>query len=80
MGRAADQDDVLRTMQEGLGGGIRLDAGNLVHAKFRFKLQIDGKTRSVTFEITPPNVTNLHRSRYADIIGAYLKENGVKLV
>ena len=52
----------------------------MVHAKFRFKLQIDGKTRSVTFEITPPNVTNLHKSRYADIIGAYLKENGVKLV
>ena len=72
--------DVLRTLQEGLGGNIRLDAGELVHAKFRFKLQIDGKTRSVTFEITPPNVTNLHRSRYADIIGAYLKENGVKLV
>ena len=33
----------------------------MVHAKFRFKLQIDGKTRSVTFEITPPNVTNLHK-------------------
>ena len=73
-------NNVLRTLQDGLGGGIRLDAGQLVHAKFRFKLQIDGKTRSVTFEITPPNVTNLHKSRYADIVGAYLKENGVKLV
>lgn len=34
----------------------------------------------MTFVVTPPNVTDLHRKKYADVIGAYLKENGVRLV
>lgn len=71
--------DVLTTLEEDLHG-ISLSSGDLVHAKFRFKLDIDGKQRKVAFEITPPNVTNLTRKKYADIIGDYLKENGVKLV
>jgi hypothetical protein len=52
----------------------------LLHAKFRFNLKVEGKPRRVTFVITPPNVTNLHRKKYTDLIGAYLKEYGVKLV
>lgn len=72
-------DDVLRTLQNDLYG-VSLSSGDIVHAKFRFTLNIDGKRRRVTFEITPPNVTDLTKKRYADIIGAYLKENGVKLV
>ena len=36
--------------------------------------------RNVILEITPPNVTDLTKKRYADIIGDYLKENGVTLV
>lgn len=71
--------DVLETLAVDIGG-INLSSGDLVHAKFRFELEIDGKSRRVTFEITPPNVTDLTRKRYADIIGNYLKENGVKLV
>jgi hypothetical protein len=74
-----NSSDVLRTLKDDLDG-INLSSGDLVHAKFRFKLEIDGKPRKVTFEITPPNVTDLTRKKYADIIGAYLKENGVKLV
>jgi hypothetical protein len=60
--------------------GFRLSIGDLVHAKFRFGLLIDGKHKKVTFEITPPNVTDLNKKKYADIIEVYLKDNGVKLV
>jgi hypothetical protein len=71
--------DVLGTLKDDLNG-ISLSSGDLVHAKFRFKLDIDGKPRKVTFEITPPNVTDLTKKKHADIISAYLKEQGVKLV
>lgn len=73
-----NSSDVLKTLE--YFSNLKLDSGELVHAKFRFQLEEDGKPRRVTFEITPPNVTDLPRKRYADIIGEYLKENGVKLV
>jgi len=69
----------IRTLKDDLDG-ISLSSGDLVHAKFRFKLDIDGKRRKVTFEITPSNVTDLTKKKHADIISAYLKEQGVKLV
>jgi len=72
-------DDVLETLK-GKDIGISLNAGEIITAKFRFRLDVDGKQRNVTFEITPPNVTDLTRKKYADIISAYLKENGIKLV
>ena len=71
---------LVRTLKEDLYGRISLDSGKLLHAKFKFNLKVDGRTRGVTFVITPPNVTDLHRKKYADVIGAYLKENGVRLV
>ena len=71
--------DVLKTLENDLRG-ISLNSGELVHAKFLFELQVDGKTRKVRFAITPPNVTDLTTKKYADVIGAYLRQNGVKLV
>jgi hypothetical protein len=71
--------NVLKTLEEDISG-IRLTSGDLLHAKFRFRLNVSKRGRNVTFEITPPNVTDLTRKRYADIIADYLKENGVKLV
>jgi len=71
--------DVLRTLGEDFPS-IDLNSGELVHAKFKFRLNVDGKAKSVTFEITPPNVTDLTRKKHAEIIGDYLKENGIKLV
>lgn len=71
--------DVLRTLKDDLHG-ISLSSGDLVHAKFMFILEIDRNPRKITFEITPPNVTDLTKKKHADIISAYLKENGVKLV
>ena len=70
--------DVLKTLE--YLGNLKLGSGELVHAKFRFQLEGERKPRPVTFEITPPNVTDLPKKRYADVIGEYLKENGVKLV
>ncbi len=71
--------NVLRTLEEDIPG-ISLKSGDLLHAKFRFKLNVSKRGRNITFEITPPNVTDLTKKRYADIIGDYLKENGIKLV
>lgn len=71
--------DVLKTLGEDFPS-IKLSSGELVHAKFRFRLNVDGKANRVTFEITPPNVTDLTRKKHAKIIGDYLKENGIKLV
>ena len=70
--------DVLKTLEEDLDG-ISLSSGDLVHAKFRFKLEIDGKPRKITFEITPPNVTDLTEKKHASLVNAYLREQGVKL-
>lgn len=60
--------------------GLNLDSGELVHAKFKFTLQVDKKMRDISFVVTPPSVTDLPRKKYSDIIGEYLKQNGVKLV
>ena len=71
--------DVLKTLRDDLEG-LNLRSGDLVHAKFKFRLNVGKKGRNVTFEISPPNITNLTRKKYADIIADYLKKNGVKLV
>lgn len=71
--------NVLETLESDIMG-VSLKSGELVSAKFMFKLKVGRKQKKVTFEITPPNVTDLTRKKYADIIGDYLKENGVKLV
>ncbi|MBN1574824.1 MAG: hypothetical protein JW984_16630 [Deltaproteobacteria bacterium] len=70
--------NIIKTLEEDLSG-VTLSSGDLVHAKFRFILEVNGKQRKITFEITPPNVTDLTKKKYADIVGDYLKENGVKL-
>jgi len=71
--------DVLKTLRDDIAG-IDLGSGDLVHVKLMFRLEADGKSRKVAFEITPPNVTDLTTKKYADVISAYLTENGVKLV
>lgn len=69
---------IIETLKNDLGG-ISLNSGDLVHAKFRFRIRADRKERNVIFEITPPNITDLTKKRYADIISDYLRQNGVKL-
>jgi hypothetical protein len=71
--------DVRKSLQEGISG-IDLSNGELVYARFRFVLKVDGKKRKVSVEIVPPMTTDLAQKRYSDIISDYLKEQGVKLV
>jgi len=72
-------DNVRKTLEEE-DFGFGLDAGELVYARFRFFLEIDGKTKKVSFEITPPDSSNHSQKKYAEIIAAYLEEQGVKLI
>ncbi len=72
-------DNVRKTLEEE-DFGFGLDAGELTYARFRFFLEIDGKTKKVTFEIIPPDSSNHSQKKYAEIIGAYLGEQGVQLI
>jgi len=71
--------DVRKSLNESLRG-IRLNVGELVYAKLRFALRVDGKRPRVSVEISPPARSNLNQKRYAEIISAYLKAQGVELV
>jgi hypothetical protein len=71
--------DIRKTLQEEITS-ISLSSGELVHAKLGFELIVGKKTKMILIEITPPNVTELTKKKYADIIDDYLKKNGVKLV
>ena len=51
----------------------------LIVMKFRIIIETQGKEEKVTFEIAPPYATDLLKKKHADIISAYLKENGVQL-
>lgn len=70
--------DVRKSLQEG-SCGVDLSNGELVYARFRFVLKVDGKEQKVSVEIMPPVKTDLSQKRHSDIISAYLKEQGVKL-
>lgn len=72
-------DNVRKTLEEE-DFGFGLDAGELTYARFRFFLEIDGKTKKVSFMITPPDASDHSQQKYAEIIAAYLEEQGVKLI
>lgn len=58
---------------------MSLDLGELTAARLRFKV-IDGKRqKTITFDIAPPQRTDLPDSKFAPAINAYLKRQGVRL-
>ena len=59
---------------------VGLDSGELTYAHFRFVLDLDGKERTVSFMIAPPDVSDFAQKNYSDIISNYLREQGVKLI
>lgn len=66
------------------GDGIALSevdprCGDLIEAKFRFTIAVDGREDKVTFAIAPPCTTDLAKKRHAEVIAAYLSEKGVLL-
>jgi len=70
--------DIRQTLQDQLKS-VSLSSLNFIYIKLRFTLEIDGKSETVTFTISPPSATDLAKKRHADIIAAYLRENGVQL-
>ena len=75
-----NSSDLMRTFQQDLPG-LRLGDSELVSAKLRFKLNLDGrKARPLTVEIRPPEHTSLNKRREVEIVESYLRENGVLLV
>ncbi len=71
--------DLRQTFEHDLEG-FDLNSGELVYMKFRFTIEVEDKPETVTFIISPPDITDLARKRHADVISAYLKENGVQLI
>ena len=69
--------DVLSSLKEDVRG-LRINNGVIQQAKFLFRLNIDRKVKKVSFEITPPNATNLNKKKYARIINQYLERIGIK--
>ena len=71
--------NVMKTLEKDIPG-LTLSSGDIAHAKLQFHVNVDGKVKKVNIDVTPPSITDLHKKKYADIIGAYLEEQGVKLV
>ena len=67
-----------QTIEEDLEGAS-LSSIKLIHMKFRFTIEVEGKPEDVTFVITPPYATDLPKKKHAETIAAYLQENGVQL-
>ncbi len=74
-------DDVARTLADDLQG-VRLSMGDLRRVRLLFEIQMSakGKPEPVVFEIEPPGFSDLSLKRHNDIIEAYLRTQGVKLV
>jgi hypothetical protein len=70
--------DLRQTLEQDLAG-CDLSVMELINMKFRSIIETQGKEEKVTFEIVPPYSTDLSKKKHADIISAYLKENGVQL-
>ena len=60
--------------------GIDISKGKLTYARFRFIMNVDGKTQKVSVKVMPPAKTDLAQKRYTDIISNFLKEQGVCLI
>ena len=58
-----------------------LDSGELKMARFQFRLHPrNRKPTTVTFEVEPPDRTDLAQKQYAEVIENYLVQQKVKLL
>jgi hypothetical protein len=74
-------DNVRRTLEEEIEG-FSLQWGDLKRVKLLFELRLAGdkRPREVTLDIEPPGYSDLAQKAYAEVVAAYLKEQGVKLI
>jgi hypothetical protein len=70
--------DLRQTLEKTLSSSD-LSLMEVINMKFRLIIETQGKEEKVTFEIAPPYATDLSKKKHADIISAYLRENGVQL-
>jgi hypothetical protein len=70
--------DLRLTLEQDLDSP-NLSSMELREMKFRFAIEMQGKEEKVTFVIAPPFATDLAKKKHADLISAYLRENGVQL-
>ncbi len=67
-----------QTLEEDLRGAS-ISSIQLIHMKFRFTLEVDGKAEDVTFVVTPPYATDLPKKKHCEVISEYLKQNRIQL-
>ena len=70
--------DVRRTLSEEIPL-FPLEGGDLVHARFRFTIAVGGDDVRVSVTVKPPWLSDLHLKPHRDIIGEFLREQGVML-
>ncbi|NLW92975.1 MAG: hypothetical protein GXY34_15410 [Syntrophomonadaceae bacterium] len=70
--------DVRRTLSEEIPL-FPLEGGDLVHARFRFTIAVGGDDARVSVTVKPPWLSDLHLKPHRDVIGEFLREQGVML-
>lgn len=58
---------------------MSIDLGEMTSARLRFKVLDNKSQKTVTFDIAPPQRTDLPDSKFAPAINSYLKKQGVRL-
>ncbi len=74
-------DDIMAALRDDLSF-LRLDGGDLLRVKLRFRLQLESekRPREVNVEIEPPGFSDLAQRAQAALIESYLRDQKVKLV
>ncbi len=71
--------DVRRTLREEIPQ-FTVEDGELVHVRFRFTIEFGGEEEHVSFTVKPPGTSDLPQKPHRDIIGGFLREQGVMRV
>jgi hypothetical protein len=71
-----DSADVRRTLREEIPQ-FTVEGGELVHVQFRFTLEVGDGEERVSFTVKPPATSDLPQKPHRDIIGGFLREQGV---
>lgn len=71
--------DVRRTLREEIPQ-FTVEDGELVHVRFRFTIEFGGEEEHVSFTVKPPGTSDLPQKPHRDVIGGFLREQGVMRV
>lgn len=71
--------DVRRTLREEIPQ-FTVEDGELVHVRFRFTVEFGGEEEHVSFTVKPPGTSDLPQKPHRDVIGGFLREQGVMQV